>query len=141
MRETLVEADIPLIIDPLLATGYEAFTKFGCHLPVRSHRSFTRFARDFDCVVASTIFAAPLIRDASKEAIPHIWWIQEGLVGNHYLNKYSVLAAVLGMAELIITPDKCGRRIYQAFARRPIRRTALRYPGCRPGRHQTRTAG
>jgi GT2 family glycosyltransferase len=121
LRETLVEADIPLIIDPLLATGYEAFTKFGCHLPVRSHRSFTRFARDFDCVVASTIFAAPLIRDASKEAIPHIWWIQEGLVGNHYLNKYSVLPAVLGLAELIITPDKCSRSVYQAFARRPIR--------------------
>lgn len=121
LRETLVVADIPLIIDPLLATGYEAFTKFGCHLPVRSHRSFTRFARDFDCVVASTIFAAPLIRDASKEAIPHIWWIQEGLVGNHYLNKYSVLPAVLGLAELIITPDKRSRRVYQAFARRPIR--------------------
>jgi GT2 family glycosyltransferase/glycosyltransferase involved in cell wall biosynthesis len=121
LRGTLVEADIPVIIDPLLATGYEAFTKFGCHLPVRSHRSFTSFARDFDCVVASTIFAAPLIRDASKEAIPHIWWIQEGLVGNHYLNKYSLLPGVLGLAELIITPDKSSRRIYQAFARHPIR--------------------
>ena len=121
LRESLVEADIPVIIDPLLATGYEAFTKFGCHLPVRSHRSFTTFARDFDCIVASTIFAAPLIRDASKEAIPHIWWIQEGLVGNHYLNKYSVLPAVVGLANLIITPDTCSRRIYQPFARRPIR--------------------
>jgi len=121
LRETLIEADIPLIIDPLLATGYEAFTKFGCHLPVRSHRSFTRFARDFDCVVASTIFAAPLIRDARMEAIPHIWWIQEGLVGNHFLKKYSVLPVVLGLAELIITPDKRSRRIYQAFAKRPIR--------------------
>jgi len=134
LRETLVEADIPLIIDPLLATGYEAFTKFGCHLPVRSHRSFTRFARDFDCVVASTIFAAPLIRDASKEAIPHIWWIQEGLVGNHYLNKYSVLPVVLGLAELIITPDKCSRRIYQAFARRPIRVLPYGIPDVARGR-------
>ena len=87
LRETLVEADIPVIIDPLLATGYEAFTKFGRHLPVRSHRSFTRFAREFDCVVASTIFAAPLIRDASTESIPHIWWIHEGLVGNHFLKQ------------------------------------------------------
>src|SRR4051812_11685874 len=121
LRESLVEADIPVIIDPLLATGYEAFTKFGCHLPVRSHRSFTTFARDFDCIVASTIFAAPLIRDASKAAIPHIWWIQEGLVGNHYLDKYSVLPAVVGLANLIITPDTCSRRIYQPFARRPIR--------------------
>jgi GT2 family glycosyltransferase/glycosyltransferase involved in cell wall biosynthesis len=121
LRESLVEADIPIIIDPLLATGYETFTKFGCHLPVKSHRSFTRFARDFDCVVASTIFAAPLIHDASKEAIPHIWWIQEGLVGNHYVNKYSVLPTVLGLAELIVTPDKSSSRIYQPFARRPIR--------------------
>ena len=134
LRETLVEADIPVIIDPLLATGYEAFTKFGCHLPVRSHRSFTRFARDFDCVVASTIFAAPLIRDASKEAIPHIWWIQEGLVGNHYLNKYSVLPAVLGLAELIITPDKSSRRIYQAFARHPIRVLPYGIPDVAQGR-------
>jgi GT2 family glycosyltransferase/glycosyltransferase involved in cell wall biosynthesis len=121
LRETLVEADIPVIIDPLLATSYETFTQFGCQLPVKSHRSFTRFARDFDCVVASTIFAAPLIRDARKEAIPHIWWIHEGLVGNHFLKKYPVLPVVLGLAQLIVTPDKCSSRIYQAFARRPIR--------------------
>jgi len=120
LRETFVEADIPLIVDPLLATGYEAFTKFGSHLPVRSHRSFIRFARDFDCIVASTIFAAPLIRDVRKEEIPHIWWIHEGLVGSHFLKKYSVLSAVLGLAQLIITPDKSSRRMYQAFARRPI---------------------
>src|SRR5436190_1056554 len=134
LRETLVQADIPVIIDPLLATGYEAFTKFGCQLSVRSHRSFTKFARDFDCAVASTIFAAPLIRDASKEAIPHIWWIQEGLVGNHYLNKYSVLPSVLGLADLIITPDQCSRRIYQAFARRPIRVVPYGIPDVARGR-------
>src|SRR5260370_8560950 len=104
LQETLVEADIPVIIDPLLATGYEAFTKFGCHLPVRSHRSFIRFARDFDCVVASTIFAPPLIRDASKEAIPHIWGIQQCLVGNHYLKKYPVLPALLGLPGPLTTP-------------------------------------
>src|SRR5204862_4340564 len=34
LRENLVEADIPVIIDSLLATSYEAFTKFGCGLPV-----------------------------------------------------------------------------------------------------------
>ena len=121
LRETLVEAEIPLIIDPLLATGYDAFTRFGRQFPVKSHRSFTRFARNFDCVVASTIFAAPLIRDARTEAIPHIWWIQEGLVGDHFLKKYSVLPAVLALAKLIITPDRFSRGIYQAFAKRPIR--------------------
>jgi GT2 family glycosyltransferase/glycosyltransferase involved in cell wall biosynthesis len=121
LRETFVEADIPVIIDPLLATGYETFTKFGRGLPVKSHRSFTRFARDFDCIIASTIFAAPLIRDARTEAIPHIWWIHEGLVGDHFLKKYSVLPGILGLAQLIITPDNFSRGIYQAFARRPIR--------------------
>jgi glycosyltransferase involved in cell wall biosynthesis/GT2 family glycosyltransferase len=121
LRETFVEADIPVIIDPLLATGYEGFTKFGRQLPIKSHRSFIRFARDFDCIVASTIFAAPLIRDVRMEGIPHIWWIHEGLVGDHFLKKYSVLPIVLGLAELIITPDNFSRGIYQAFARRPIR--------------------
>ena len=121
LRETLVEADTPVIIDPLLATGYEAFTRFGRQLPVRSHRSFIRFAREFDCIVASTIFAAPLIPDARAESIPHIWWIHEGLVGDHFLKKYPVLPGVFGVAEMIITPDTFSRSIYQAFARRPIR--------------------
>ena len=134
LREGLVEADIPLIVDPLLATGYEAFTKFGAHLPVRSHRSFTRFARIFDCIVASTIFAAPVVRDLRTEGIPHIWWIHEGLVGGHFLKKYSVLPLVLGLAELIITPDKASRRIYQAFARRPIRVLPYGIPDIAQGR-------
>jgi GT2 family glycosyltransferase/glycosyltransferase involved in cell wall biosynthesis len=134
LREGLVEADIPLIVDPLLATGYEAFTKFGAHLPVRSHRSFTRFARIFDCVIASTIFAAPVVRDLRTEGIPHIWWIHEGLVGSHFLKKYSVLPLVLGLAELIITPDKASRRIYQAFARRPIRVLPYGIPDIAQGR-------
>ena len=121
LRETLVKADVPVIVDPLLATGYEAFTKFGRQLPIKSHRSFTKFARDFDCIVASTIFAAPLIRDARAESIPHVWWIHEGLVGDHFLKKYSVLPAVFGLAGLIVIPDKFSRSIYQAFARCPIR--------------------
>ncbi len=121
LRNTLVEEDIPVIIDPLLATGYEAFTRFGRQLPVRSHRSFNRFAREFDCVIAGTIFAAPLIRDARKETIPHIWWIHEALVGDHFLKKYSTLPVVLGLAEVVVTPNQFSRSIYQAFARRPIR--------------------
>jgi len=121
LREAFIQADIPLIIDSLLATGYEAFTKFGRGLSVTTHKSFTRFARAFDCVIASTIFAAPLIRDARTEGIRHIWWIHEALAGDQYLRKYPPLAVVLGLAEQIITPDKCSRRIYQPFARRPIR--------------------
>jgi O-antigen biosynthesis protein len=121
LREAFVQADIPVIIDSLLATGYETFTKFGRGLSVKSHKSFTKFARGFDCIIGSTIFAAPLIRDASTEGIPHIWWIHEALAGDQYLRKYSVLPVVLGLAEQIITPDKCSRHVYQPFARRPIR--------------------
>ncbi len=121
LREAFFQADIPVIVDSLLATGYEAFTKFGRGLSVRSHKSFTRFTRAFDCVVANTIFAAPLIRDARTEGIPHIWWIHEALAGDQYLRKYSGLPVVLGVAEQIITPDKCSRHVYQPFARRPIR--------------------
>jgi glycosyltransferase involved in cell wall biosynthesis len=56
------------------------------------------------------------------------------LVGNHYLNKYSVLPAVLGLAELIITPDKSSRRIYQAFAKHPIRILPYGIPDIAQGR-------
>jgi GT2 family glycosyltransferase/glycosyltransferase involved in cell wall biosynthesis len=133
LREAFVQADIPVIIDSLLATGYEAFTKFGRGLSVKSHKSFARFSRAFDCVIASTIFAAPLIRDARTEGIPHIWWIHEALVGDQFLRKYSVLPAVLGLAEQIITPDKSSRRVYQAFARRPIRVLPYGIPDIAPG--------
>src|SRR5438034_815445 len=61
------------------------------------------------------------IRDASREAIPHIWWIHEGLVGDHFLKKYSMLPFILGLAQLIVTPDQFSRGIYQPFVRRPIR--------------------
>jgi glycosyltransferase involved in cell wall biosynthesis len=138
LREAFVQADIPVIIDSLLATGYEAFTKFGRGLSVRSHKSFTRFARAFDCVIANTIFAAPLIRDARTEGIPHIWWIHEALVGDQYLRKYSVLPVVLGVAEQIITPDKCSRRVYRAFARRPIRVLPYGIPDIAHGRASQR---
>ncbi|MBO0694595.1 MAG: glycosyltransferase, partial [Verrucomicrobia bacterium] len=128
LRDAFVHADIPVIIDSLLASGYEAFTKFGRGLSVKSHKSFSRFARAFDCVIASTIFAAPLIRDARTEGIPHIWWIHEGLAGDQYLRKYSALPVVLGVADQIITPDKCSRRVYQPFARHPIRVIAYGIP-------------
>ena len=53
LREAFVQADIPVVIDSLLATGYEAFTKFGRGLSVKSHKSFTKFARGFDCIIGS----------------------------------------------------------------------------------------
>ena len=115
LRETFLEADIPLIVDPLLATGYEMFTKFGRGFPVRSHQSFIKFARGFDTIVASTIFAAPLIRDAQIASVPSVWWIHEGLVGDHFLKKYPRLGNIFEMADIIATPNEESRRIYQPF--------------------------
>jgi glycosyltransferase involved in cell wall biosynthesis len=120
LRETFLEADIPLIVDPLLATGYEMFTKFGRGFPVRSHQSFIKFARGFDRIVASTIFAAPLIRDAQIANVPSVWWIHEGLVGDHFLKKYPRLGNIFEMADIIATPNEESRRIYQPFTSRRI---------------------
>jgi O-antigen biosynthesis protein len=113
LRERFLEAGIPVIVDPLVATG---------------HASFANFARDFDCLVASTIFGAPAIDAAQREAIPHIWWIHEGLVGEHYLRRDVKLRNTVGLAEFIVAPDTHSSSIYQPFASRPIRRLVYGIP-------------
>src|SRR5204862_830558 len=94
-------------------TGYDRFIQFGQQSLSRSHESFTAFARNFDCVIASTIFGAPLIHDATAKAIPLFWWIHEGLVGDHFIRKFPILASTIGLAEFIVTPDQRSRQIYQ----------------------------
>ena len=121
LREKFTEADIPLIIDPLLATGYETVTRFSRGAPVKSHSSFLKLAREFDCLVVSTICGAPLIRDAHQAGIPSIWWIHEGLVGDQFLKKNPSLGATPRLADLIITADKRSSRIYQPYADHPVR--------------------
>jgi len=105
LQKKFVEAGIPVIVDPLVATG---------------HQSFTNFARSFDCLVASTIFGAPAIAAAQREGIPHIWWIHEGLVGEHYLRRDAELRTSIKLADFIVTPDRHSSLIYQPFASRPI---------------------
>jgi glycosyltransferase involved in cell wall biosynthesis len=100
------EAGIPLLVDPLITTG---------------HPSFTAFAQEFDCVVASTIFSAPIVRAAKSAGIPHLWWIHEGRVAEHYLGTDSALRGALGLADLIVTPDTRSSQVYQPFADRPVR--------------------
>lgn len=121
-RRNLEENGVPLIIDPLLAAGFEAFARFGRGHAVQSHRTFLDFARDFDCVVGSTLFAAPIIRDLAKENIPHLWWIHEGLLGEQYLREYPVARSVLGDAGTIVTPDSHSRDLFQPWTRTTIRR-------------------
>ncbi len=106
VRRKFVEAGIPLLVDPLIITG---------------HPSFTQFAREFDCVLASTIFGAPVIQAAKAAGIPHLWWIHEGRVAEHYLGEDDKMRRTLARADLIVTPDTKSALVYQPFSDRRIR--------------------
>jgi glycosyltransferase involved in cell wall biosynthesis len=106
LREKFREAGIPLLVDPLIVTG---------------HPSFTAFAQGFDCVIASTIFSAPVIRAAGSADVPHLWWIHEGRFAEHYLSKDSALRKALAIADLVVTPDTRSSQVYQPFVNRPVR--------------------
>ncbi|MDQ3119686.1 MAG: glycosyltransferase [Verrucomicrobiota bacterium] len=106
LREKFFEAGIPVIVDPLIMQG---------------HPSFAQFAREFDCLIASTIFGAPVVRAAKSEGIPHVWWIHEGRVAEDYLGDDQTMRAALRAAELIVTPDTRSSQVYQPFTNRAIR--------------------
>jgi GT2 family glycosyltransferase/glycosyltransferase involved in cell wall biosynthesis len=106
LMEEFFGAGIPLVVDPLITTG---------------HASFTEFAQEFDCVVASTIFGSPIVRAAKSANVPHIWWIHEGRVAEHYLGSDPALRGAFEMADLIVTPDTRSSLVYQPFTDRPIR--------------------
>src|SRR5204863_5081710 len=59
LARKFIDAGIPLIVDPLIT---------------QNHPSFTQFAREFDCVIANTIFGAPIVKSAKAAGVPHIWW-------------------------------------------------------------------
>ncbi|PYI75716.1 MAG: hypothetical protein DMF04_09695 [Verrucomicrobia bacterium] len=140
-RNLFVAGGIPLIIDSVIATGYDQFMRFGQQALRRSHQSFGRFARNFDCLIASTIFGAPLIHDARAAAIPHLWWIHEGLVGDHYVRKFPTVARTIPLAQMVVTPDEHSRRIFQSYTDQPI--SVLRYgvPDIEPQRATERKPG
>ncbi len=106
LRTSFVEAGFPVVVDPLIITG---------------HPSFAEFAREFDCVIASTIFGAPVIRAAKAAGIPHLWWIHEGKVAEHYMGTDAGLRAALAEAEFIVTPDTRSSLLYQPFSDNTIR--------------------
>ena len=106
MRERFVAAGMPVVVDSLITTA---------------HPSFTQFAREFDCVIASTIFGAPLVHAAKLAGVPHLWWIHEGRVAEHYLAQDEKMRTALGRANLIVTPDTKSAQVYQPFTNRAIR--------------------
>jgi O-antigen biosynthesis protein len=105
LRDQFVEAGIPVIVDPLVATG---------------HPSFPEFAREFDCVIASTIFSASVVRALKAAGIPHLWWIHEGRVAEHYMGSDATLRAALSEADQIVTPDTQSSILYQPFSERRV---------------------
>ena len=117
LREKFADAGIPVIVDSLVMKG---------------HPSFTSLAREFDCVVASTIFGAPVVLAASSAGIPHLWWIHEGRVAEHYLNEDRNIRLALGRADFIVTPDTRSAQIYQPFTDRAVRVMTYGIPEPRP---------
>lgn len=110
LREEFVRSGVPVIADPLIA---------------KNHPSFARFAAGFDCVIASTIFGAPMVRAAKEAGVPHLWWIHEGRVAAHYLGEDATLRLALHEADLVVTPDTVSAQVYQPFREGPLR--VLRY--------------
>jgi glycosyltransferase involved in cell wall biosynthesis len=106
LTRKFIAAGIPLIVDPLIT---------------QNHPSFAQFAREFDCVIASTIFGAPIVRAVKAAGIPHIWWIHEGRVAKHYLGSDANIRSALGLADLIVTPDTHSSQVYQPFTNRAVR--------------------
>jgi glycosyltransferase involved in cell wall biosynthesis/GT2 family glycosyltransferase len=124
LRNEFVEAGFPVVVDPLIITG---------------HSSFAEFAREFDCVVASTIFSAGVVRALKAARIPNLWWIHEGKVAEHYIDTDPTLRVALTEADFIVTPDTRSSRLYQPFSNQPIR--VLFYGIPDPGRpEETPTA-
>ncbi|MEO6870947.1 MAG: glycosyltransferase [Chthoniobacterales bacterium] len=110
LREEFVRSGVPVIADPLIA---------------KNHPSFARLAGEFDCMVASTIFGAPMVRTAKEAGIPHLWWIHEGRIAAHYLGEDATLRLALREADLVVTPDTVSAQVYQPFREKPMR--VLRY--------------
>jgi glycosyltransferase involved in cell wall biosynthesis len=88
---------------------------------MKEHPSFTEFAREFDAVVASTIFGAPVIRAAKQAGIPHLWWIHEGRVAEDYIEADPRMRTALIDAEMIVVPDTRSAQLYQPLTDRPVR--------------------
>jgi glycosyltransferase involved in cell wall biosynthesis len=124
LGKKLSSEGLPVIIDPLVETG---------------HESFTRFARDFDCIVANTIFSAAVVRALKGENVPIVWWVHEpGSVGEHYLREDTELRATMPLASLLLAPSESTAKIYRRYTDQPVKclRNAVPDPG--PGRERGR---
>jgi glycosyltransferase involved in cell wall biosynthesis len=105
LREKFEAAGIPVIIDPLVKKG---------------HESFERLARHFDCIIANTIFGAPIVHGARKADVPVLWWLHETLAGAHFLREDPKLRSALPIADVVLAPSEWAAIIYRPFRDRPV---------------------
>ena len=105
LREKFEALGIPVIIDPLVKRG---------------HESFEKFARNFDCVIANTIFSAPIVHAARRANVPVLWWLHETMVGEHYLREDPKLRSALPLADLVFAPSERAAMVYRPFRDRAI---------------------
>lgn len=106
LRHEFEAGGVPLIVDPLIDTG---------------HKSLAKFARNFDCVIANTVFNSPIVRALEKENLPVIWWLHETMVGDHYLREDPVLRLALPGVDLVVVPSTATAAVFQPFRDRPVR--------------------
>jgi GT2 family glycosyltransferase/glycosyltransferase involved in cell wall biosynthesis len=105
LREKFEAAGIPVIVDPLLKKG---------------HESFERLAQHFDCVIANTIFGAPIVHGAQRAGVPVLWWLHETLAGAHFLREDPKLRSALPVADVVLAPSEWAAIIYRPFRDRPV---------------------
>ncbi|MGI9115587.1 MAG: glycosyltransferase [Chthoniobacterales bacterium] len=116
LRQRFVEADVPLIIDPLIARG---------------HESFGRLAAQFDVVVANTIKSVGAISAARQQLVPVAWWLHETKVGEHFMKRDARVGAALMFADLIFAPSEASLAIYRPHGDGKMRRLVSGIPDLR----------
>jgi O-antigen biosynthesis protein len=106
LRGEFEAAGIPLILDPLVDTG---------------HSSLVKFARNFDCVIANTVFSSTVVRALKKQDVPVMWWLHETMVGDHYLREDATLRLALPAVDLVVVPSTATAAVFQPFRDQPVK--------------------
>jgi GT2 family glycosyltransferase len=116
LRQKITSAKIPLIIDPLVATG---------------HESFGRFIRGFDLVLANSVRTPSAIPLARRENVPVAWYIHETDVGEHYLKRDGRVRAAVPLAKLIFAASERSLSVFRPYAVCPMRKLVSGCPDVR----------
>ena len=100
LRESIVEKQLPVIIDPLILDTPHATEKF---------------LANFDLVVANTILAWRLVLLAKSLHIPVVWIIHESDYGVNLVQENTKIHEALMLADQVIFPSKQTLRKYREF--------------------------